>query len=209
MIIKDLYLLTKKDLKKASLVLTRAFHNDPLICLIYPDEEERRTYSPFLWEYLLRDGIRCGEVYAPTSNIEGTSKWLPPHKEHMSFWRSLRSGALKMGRMLSMQKDERVLPIRKIEEITKHITDLHKELVKKPHWYLANIGIDPEHQGKGYGSKLIKPMLERIEREKYPVFLETNFEGNVALYEHLGFKLIDERIIPETNITNWAMLKDI
>jgi hypothetical protein len=52
-------------------------------------------------------------------------------------------------------------------------------------------------------------MLERIEKEGYPVFLETNFEGNVALYEHLGFNVIDERIIPETDITNWAMLKDI
>ena len=87
----------------------RAFHNDPLICLIYPDEEERRMYSPFLWEYLLRDGIRYGEVYSPSDKIEGTAKWLPPGKVHMNIWRSLRSGALKMGVMTSKQKDKRVL----------------------------------------------------------------------------------------------------
>ncbi len=209
MLIKGLYLLKKKDLKKASFMLTRAFHYDPLICLIYPDEIERRTYSPFLWEYLLLDGIRYGEVYAPTSKIEGTAKWLPPHKEHMNTWRSLRSGALTMARMALKQKDERALPMKKVARITNHITDLHKELVKKPHWYLANIGVDPKNQGKGFGSKLIKPMLERIEREGYPVFLETNFEGNVALYEHLGFEVIDKRSIPETDIVNWAMLKNI
>lgn len=207
MSIENLYLLTMKDLKKASMILTRAFHNDPLVCLIYPNEEERMIFSPFLWEFLLRDGIRHGEVYAPTSKIEGTAKWLPPGKEHMGIWRSLRNGALSMSRMVSKQKDERVLPMRKIEEITSKITEVHKKLMTEPHWYLANIGVDPEHKGKGFGSKLIRPMLARIEREGFPVFLETNFEGNVSLYEHLGFEVIDERVVPETEITNWAMLK--
>ncbi len=207
MTIKDLYLLQKSDLKKASQVLTRSFHNDPLICLIFPNEEERVKYSPSLWEFLLRDGVRKGEVYAPSKNIEGTAKWLPPGKEHMGIWRSLRSGTLTMARMMSKQKDERVLPMRKIAEITDNITKLHKTLVKEPHWYLANIGIDTDYQGKGFGSKLLKPMLKRIKDEGYSVFLETNFEGNVGLYEHLGFEVIDERIVPETDITNWAMLK--
>lgn len=209
MIIENLYLLTKKDLKKASMMLTRAFHEDPLVHLIYPDDEERRMYSPFLWEFLLKDGINHGEVYAPTSKIEGTAKWLPPGKEHMGIWRSLRGGALKMSKMTSKQKDERVLSMQKIGEITSRITDVHKKLMTEPHWYLANIGVDPKHQGKGYGSKLIKPMLERIEKEGFPVFLETNFQGNVALYEHLGFEIIDERVIPDTEIINWAMLKRI
>ena len=79
--------------------------------------------------------------------------------------------------------------------------------MKEPHWYLSVIGVDPDHQGKGYGSKLIKPMLERIEKTGYPVYLETNFEGNVGLYEHLGFDLIDETKIPETEIMNWAMIR--
>ena len=208
MTIKDLYLLKKKDLKKASFVLTRAFHNDPLICLIYPNEEERKQYSPYLWEFILRDGIRYGEVFAPSDRIEGTAKWLPPGKEHMGIWRSLKSGTLTMARMMSKQKDERVLPMRKIAEITDNIAKLHKTLVTEPHWYLANIGIDPDFQGKGFGSNLLKPMLKRIEDEGYPIFLETNFERNVGLYEHLGFEAIDERIIPGTDIKNWAMLKD-
>ena len=82
MAITDLYLLQKKDLKKAANVLTRAFHNDPLICLIYPNDEERIKYSPSLWEFLSLDGIRSGEVYSPSENIEGIAKWLPPGKEH-------------------------------------------------------------------------------------------------------------------------------
>ncbi|MCK5141051.1 MAG: GNAT family N-acetyltransferase [Candidatus Heimdallarchaeota archaeon] len=205
--IKELHLIQKKDIEKAVAVLTRAFHEDPLIRLIYPDSEERKRYTPILWKFLTKDGLKYGEVYSPTKEIEGVAKWLPPGREHMGIWRTIRSGGLKMGVALTRQNDERKLSPRRIEEITNKITQIHKGLMKEPHWYLANIGVDTEFQGKGYGSKLIKPMLERIEKTGYPVFLETNFEGNVGLYEHLGFDLIDETKIPETEIVNWAMIK--
>ncbi len=205
--IKELHLIQKKDIEKAVAVLTRAFHEDPLIRLIYPDSEERKRYTPILWKFLTKDGLKYGEVYSPTKKIEGVAKWLPPGKEHMGIWRTIKSGGLKMGVALTRQNDKRKLSPRRIEEITNKITQIHKELMKEPHWYLANIGVDTEFQGKGYGSKLIKPMLERIEKTGYPVFLETNFEGNVGLYEHLGFDLIDETKIPETEIVNWAMIK--
>ncbi|MHA1551437.1 MAG: GNAT family N-acetyltransferase [Candidatus Heimdallarchaeaceae archaeon] len=205
--IKELHLIQKKDIEKAVAVLTRAFHEDPLIRLIYPDSEERKRYTPILWKFLTKDGLKYGEVYSPTKEIEGVAKWLPPGREHMGIWRTIRSGGLKMGVALTRQNDERKLSPRRIEEITNKITQIHKGLMKEPHWYLANIGVDTEFQGKGYGSKLIKPMLERIEKTGCPVFIETNFEGNIGLYEHLGFDLIDETKIPETEIVNWAMIK--
>jgi hypothetical protein len=41
MVLEELYLIQKKDVEKAVTVLTRVFHEDPLIKLIYPDSEER------------------------------------------------------------------------------------------------------------------------------------------------------------------------
>jgi len=207
MVLEELYLIQKKDVEKATAVLTKAFHEDPLIKLIYPDPEERKRYTPILWKFLTKDGLKYGEVYSPTKEIEGVVKWLPPRKEYMGIWRTIRSGGLKMGMALTKQKDARKLSTRKIQKVTDNILRIHKELMKEPHWYLANIGVDPDHQGKGYGSKLIKPMLERIEKTGYTVFLETNFEGNVGLYEHLGFDIIDETKIPKTEIINWAMIR--
>ncbi|MCE7740214.1 MAG: GNAT family N-acetyltransferase [Candidatus Heimdallarchaeota archaeon] len=208
MVFKGLYLVQRKDIEKATMVLTRAFQEDPLVCLIYPNAEERMKFTPFLWRYLIKDGLKCGKVYSPTNKIEGVAKWLPPGKEHMGIWRSIRSGALSMGRAMSKQKDERKRSTREIKQLTDIILKKHKEIMKEPHWYLASIGIEPKYQGKGYGSALIKPMLEYIEKEGYPVYLETNFQGNVGLYEHLGFEVIDEMKIPETEITNWGMIKE-
>jgi ribosomal protein S18 acetylase RimI-like enzyme len=207
MVIKNLYQIRIKDVEQATSVLTKAFHEDPLIQLIYPNPEERKLLSPILWRFMIKDGINYGEVYAPSNRIEGIAKWLPPGKEHMGIWRTIRSGGMKMGAALAKQKDERRLSPGEIQRITNNITQIHKKLMKESHWYLANIGVDPEHQGKGYASKLIKPMLERIDKTNYPVYLETNFEGNVGLYEHLGFEVMDETQIPKTKIINWAMIR--
>jgi hypothetical protein len=41
-----------------------------------------------------------------------------------------------------------------------------------------------------------------------PCYLDTLDEKNVSLYEHLGFKLIEESTIPGTPLTCWAMLRE-
>jgi hypothetical protein len=50
-------------------------------------------------------------------------------------------------------------------------------------------------------------MLERIESEGLPCFLETQNEKNVPLYEHFGFEVIYRETIPEVELTNWGMVR--
>jgi hypothetical protein len=51
-------------------------------------------------------------------------------------------------------------------------------------------------------------MLSKIDKEHLPVYLETADEKNVPVYEHFGFKIVDKSIVPEENLTNWAMLRE-
>ncbi|MFH1626439.1 MAG: GNAT family N-acetyltransferase, partial [Pseudomonadota bacterium] len=81
-------------------------------------------------------------------------------------------------------------------------------LVSFKHWYLWIVGVEPQSQGKGYASKLLRPMLTRIDKDGLPCYLETLDERNVPIYEHLGFKVVDESTVPNTSITNWAMLRE-
>ena len=113
MTIKELHLIQKKYIEKVVAMLTRAFHEDPLIQLIFPNPEERKRYSQVFWKFMIKDGIKYGEVYSSTSKIEGVAKWLPPGKEHMGIWRTIRSGGIKMGIVLTKQKDERKLSLEK------------------------------------------------------------------------------------------------
>ena len=43
----------------------------------------------------------------------------------------------------------------------------------------------------------MKPMLEVCDQEAMQCYLETNKESNVSLYEHYGFSLMKEELIPK------------
>jgi len=89
-----------------------------------------------------------------------------------------------------------------------YLDGVHQRLVPFKHWFLQTIGVSPKFQGKGFGSKLLRPMLSKIDKEYLPCYLETIDEKNVSIYERFGFKIIDKSIIPETEFTNWAMLRE-
>jgi ribosomal protein S18 acetylase RimI-like enzyme len=60
----------------------------------------------------------------------------------------------------------------------------------EPHWYLPIIGVDPLHQGKGYGSALMKCALQDCDREHLPAYLESTNDRNIQLYQRHGFEVV-------------------
>jgi ribosomal protein S18 acetylase RimI-like enzyme len=65
-----------------------------------------------------------------------------------------------------------------------------------PHWYLATLGTDPQAQGKGVGSALVRSGLERCDREGEPAYLEC-LDPLVPYYERFGFEITGEIEMPE------------
>ncbi|RXG63679.1 N-acetyltransferase [Candidatus Atribacteria bacterium 1244-E10-H5-B2] len=86
--------------------------------------------------------------------------------------------------------------------------DLHKKLVPGPHWYLSTIGIDPKHQGRGIGRKMLSFMINQIAKDHKTIFLETNSERNVKLYKCFGFRTLHKGLTPRTNIYHWSMIRN-
>jgi ribosomal protein S18 acetylase RimI-like enzyme len=95
----------------------------------------------------------------------------------------------------------------KMSNFSDFLDSVHQRLVPYRHWFLQTIGVDPKFQGKGFGSKLLRPILTRLDKENLPCYLETIDEKNVPIYENYGFKIIEKSDIPETEFTNWAMLR--
>jgi GNAT superfamily N-acetyltransferase len=60
----------------------------------------------------------------------------------------------------------------------------------EPHWYLPLIGVDPPHQGKGYGSALLQRTLLPCDRDQTLAYLESTNPKNIPLYERHGFELL-------------------
>ena len=193
--------LHKDYIKPASRMLARAFADDPFFTYVYPDATERGAKLPYSGEYFLRYGLRYGQAYVTSSQLEGIAIWIRLKKVSMPFWRILLSGGLwpafKLGRR-AMQK---------LKNLSEYIDDKHGKLVPVTHWYLSLLAVAPEFQGRGYASKLVRGMLPRIDEEGLPCYLETENERNVLIYQHFGFKVIAEFIIPETTVKVWAMLR--
>ena len=75
------------------------------------------------------------------------------------------------------------------------------------HFYLAVLGVEPERQGEGIGSALMQPVLDLASGASLPAYLETATGRNVLLYERAGFVVVEELIIPGTDIHGWLMLR--
>jgi GNAT superfamily N-acetyltransferase len=69
------------------------------------------------------------------------------------------------------------------------------------------VGVSPEYQGEGIGATLLRHGLERLRVWKRPCYLETQHEQNVPMYQHLGFELRQESVLPGTNVRNWCLLQ--
>jgi len=61
---------------------------------------------------------------------------------------------------------------------------------REPHWHLPLVGVRPEHQGNGYGSALLPPVLARCDRDSKLAYLEATSPHNVRLYQRLRFEAV-------------------
>ena len=200
---ETIVLLNKSQAKAASLSLVKAFWNHQPLQYYFPDEDERERIAPYFFSTVVFYGIRYGEVYAVSQDLEGVAIWIPSRYYPVTTGRSLRS--VPLSEILGFGKNGGA----RMKSLGQYIDMIHSRMVPSKHWFLQCIGVDQKFQGRGYASKLLRPMLKRIEEEGLPCYLETLEKQNVGLYEHFGFKVIEESNVPGTNLTNWAMLRDM
>jgi ribosomal protein S18 acetylase RimI-like enzyme len=74
-----------------------------------------------------------------------------------------------------------------------------------PHWYLSLLGTDPDAQGKGFGSAVLAPGLERCDAGGVGVYLESSKTRNLDFYARFGFQVTGELRMPSGGPTMWPM----
>jgi ribosomal protein S18 acetylase RimI-like enzyme len=200
--IPGLMKLDKSHIKPAAEVLARAFRDYPIARFAFPNMEDRAKKSHYMHQFVLSCCIQYGEAYSTSEKFEGIAAWLPPENAIVSILKLIRSGALILLSKFGIRS------VRKMMMFNRYLELIHKHVAPYPHWYLWNIGVDPQFQGKGYASKLLLPMLARMDKEGIPCYLETQKEANIALYRHYGFKVAEQFIVPGTEFTNWSILRD-
>jgi GNAT superfamily N-acetyltransferase len=179
---------TRADVSALSVTLGRAFFDDPVMCWMLPDVDQRRRRLHRLfaaltrYHHLSRGGV---EVAPDGDGIGGAALWDPPGQ-----WEHTRAEELRaMPRLLLAFGTT----LRRGLEADELMKKAHPE---EPHWYLAVIGSDPAVRGKGFGQVLMRSRLDRCDAEHAPAYLESSNPDNVPYYQRFGFEVTGEIKLP-------------
>ena len=181
-------------LGEAAAVLGRAVLDDPLFVSLLPDPAQRVLCVPLLMAMFLRIGLAHGEVWVTPPPIRGVACWLAPTHPHptqedrdAAGWREVAAawGSAAVARYKAFGTD---------------MGGAVGLLDPEPHWHLSWLGVEPEQQGQGIGSTLVRQMTTRADAEGMACWLYTFASRNVPIYEHLGFHVTLDTLLPASGL---------
>jgi GNAT superfamily N-acetyltransferase len=193
--------LTKAQLKPAAEMVARAFRDEPLGVYLFPDLAEREKKLPGIFRSRLIYGLLYGgAVVFP--NLEGVVVWVPSERSHRTLWRDIRSGRTAM--LFSLGRKARA----RWKALGAYVGAMKKRHVPAAYCYGLLLAVDPAYQGQGYGGALLKAVLAEADREHRPCYLETLSQRDVSFFEHFGFSVVEEGLLPGTELKLWAMMRE-
>jgi len=186
------------DREQIAAALTAAFMDDPVATWTTPSKRHRSK--------VLRHFFRCyfdfhvGEamVYADRE-LRGAAVWALPGN-----WKTTAGQDLRIARAFA---HPRHWP--RSAAVARGLLGLERRHPPAPpHFYLAALGVEPGHQGKGLGSRLLRPVLEICDSDGIAAYLESSKESNIDFYGRHGFRVSGEHRLPRRGPAMWPMWRE-
>lgn len=188
----------RDEIPQLAALLARAFANDPFFSYLAGRAPERNQRMRDGWSGILRYASAGLSHTWTTDDLSGVALWLPPDYRGPSLLENLRL-VREMARFAGWRR------LRLVSAALETLQQRRRRHVPGPHFYLSALGVEPSRQGGGVGTALMAPALERCDELALPAYLETATARNVLLYERVGFEVVEELILPRTDIRGWLM----
>jgi GNAT superfamily N-acetyltransferase len=188
---------TTSDVPALSRTLGRAFDDDPVMAHLIP--REARRHADRLARFMLlgtKGAVAEGTVYT-TAELSGGAVWRAPGR-----WKVPTRQLLPDLPALVWALGRRI----PVGLATLQLLERHHP--HEPHWYLEILGTDPAEQGKGIGSALMAPVLEKCDAEGLPAYRESAKQQNIPFYERHGFRTTGEVALPKGGPPLWPMWRE-
>ena len=190
--------LSLAETSTAADVLARAFADDPLWQYLLPQRPERILTARQAVRATVPLYARSEQLYGTDGALDGVAVWRPPRPIRPQPSSLLNPSLLT----LLVSPFLRALPA--AIPIFAQFERMHRQYCPEPHWYLSTIGVVPEAQGRGLASQRIRPILALADRERCSAYTETMTPSNVPLYEHYGFRCMEQYHVPGTDLSIWS-----
>ena len=162
-------------------VLARGFEDDPVWRYLVPDDRRWAVHLGAVFGRMLRRSAEAGTTWT-TSADEGVAVWAAP-----GTWRTPWSEVLRSAPTLVRGFGPGGLP-----RALRALGALEAGHPEEPHWYLEFLATEPHLRGKGLGTALLAPVLERCDAEGLPAYLESSKRENLPFYARFGFEVTEE-----------------
>lgn len=165
----------EQDRRKIINILVESFKGNKSVDFVVGKTTKGRK---ILMEYSLENCLENGEVFvSDTGNSCALIKYSDQKSKPLKLW------------IWDLKLALQGIGLPKISKILKRESSIEKAQPKEPFLYVWFIGVEPDCQGKGEGTTLLRSILELAREKSLPVCLETSTERNFKWYESLGFSV--------------------
>ena len=177
-------------------VLAQAFDDDPVPQWLFRGDRRRRRGLRRFFGIQVRHMVNAtGDVWTTEDRV-GAAMWAPPDASRPG-WGDLARLLPVVPYLTGLGRDG--------PEAVRLLTAVDGARPRQRHWYLATIGTAPDQQRTGVGSALMRAVLDRVDQEALPVYLESSKESNLPFYGAHGFDVTGEITAARGGPTLWNM----
>ncbi len=169
--------------------LIESFYHDPLVEFFWPNEEYRARQLSAGLEFLLGLSSATRSIEIANSKCAAVIGVTPPEGYPPPFFRSMCALSKLILKSMCLS------PLSEMKRWIRVYHQLEKMHPRQPHWYILVLGAHPDHQGKGLGGELLKPILQKADEQKVAVYLECSNPKSLDFYDKHGFRVMEE-IVP-------------
>ena len=159
-------------------ILSASFDDNQSINFIVKQGINRMQRVRYLMNYCFTICQKHGNAYL-SEDEQACALILFSEKRKRAFVRDLllTLRCIGIGNMFKVMKREKML------------SSYHPN---EPFYYLWFIGVLPEKQSKGIGTKLLKEVLRKCDEDHRAIYLETSVIKNISWYQRFGFEVFNE-----------------
>lgn len=182
------------DIPALSGTLAAAFVSDPYLRWFSRRPGDIKT----LFRVYLMKAVPQFDLTFTNSTRTGAAVWSPP-------------GERVFAGVADLPRFSRLIPIIGLRNFFSRLRGellMEAHVPPAPHFHLIALGVKPEAQRRGVGSRLLTAGLDVCDRAGLPAYLETAVEANCGFYHRFGFANLESFTMPYGGPTIWTMWRD-